>query len=167
MTATSSADPWAGGNDPWSAYRAPSGLQPPAAKHSQAGDKLSQIRTELRQDLQQLMQQQFSEQRAQASAGPSADQDPRIQKLEVGVHELQMQNRKFEGWFQSFGTQLSESKAQTAELQKTLQGQQTDVAKLRGEVSSAVSSLKSDMNNRLDDQLQRIEALLSKKPRTE
>ena len=167
VTATSSADPWAGGNDPWSAYRAPSGLQPPAAKHSQAGDKLSQIRTELRQDLQQLMQQQFSEQRAQASAGPSADQDPRIQKLEVGVHELQMQNRKFEGWFQSFGTQLSESKAQTAELQKTLQGQQTDVAKLRGEVSSAVSSLKSDMNNRLDDQLQRIEALLSKKPRTE
>ncbi|CAE7233097.1 unnamed protein product, partial [Symbiodinium necroappetens] len=83
----------------------------------------------------------------------------------VGVHELQMQNRKFEGWFQSFGTQLSESQAQVTDLQRTMQGQQADVAKLRGEVSSAVSSLKSDMNTRLDDQLQRIEALLSKKSR--
>ena len=168
-SASGSADPWAGGNDPWSAYRAPPGLPAPTAKPSQAGDKLSQIRTELRQDLQSLVQQKLAEQAAPASAvaTPSADQDSRIQKLEVGVHELQMQNRKFEGWFQSFGTQLSESKAQVNDLQRTMQGQQADVAKLRGEVTSAVSSLNSDMNSRLDDQLQRIEALLSKKSRTE
>ena len=165
--ASSSADPWAGGNDPWSTYRAPPGLPSPAAKPSHAGDKLTQIRTELRQDLQQLMQQQLAAQSTQTVTESTADQDSRIQKLEVGVHELQMQNRKFEGWFQSFGTQLSESKAQVADMQKAMQGQQADVAKLRGEVSSAVGSLKSDMNSRLDEQLQRIEALLNKKPRTE
>ncbi|CAE7294281.1 unnamed protein product [Symbiodinium sp. CCMP2592] len=139
-------------------------------KPGHAGNNLAQIRTELREDLQSLMQKQLAEHATPASESTStatASQDARIQQLEVGVQELQMQNRKFEGWFQSFGTQLSESKAQVTDMQKAMQGQQADVAKLRGEVSSAVGSLKSDMNSRLDDQLQRIEALLSKKSRTE
>ena len=168
--ATGSTDPWAGGNDPWSAYRAPPGLPAPPVQPSPAGNKLAQMRTELKPDLQSYMQQQFVEHAASTSEPPSsaiANQDARIQKLEVGVQELQLQNRKFEGWFQSFGTQLSESKAQVTDMQKAMQSQQADVVKLRGEVSSAVGSLKTDMNSRLDDQLQRIEALLSKKPRTE
>ncbi|CAE7238032.1 aquIMA [Symbiodinium sp. KB8] len=152
----SSADPWLGGQDPWSLGRAPPGLPHPptpastaAAQPSPAVSKLTQVKSELQAGLATLVRSEVQAVKAQL---PSADssQEARIQKLEVGLQEVCAQNSKFEQWFQTLGTQMSQQADQVVEVQKAVSNQQGELGALKSEVTSsiaqAMSGLQSDMS---------------------
>ena len=168
-TAQGGADPWLGGRDPWSAYKAPPGLPAPLAPitASSAESKLQQVRGEL----QESFRKQFEEYTNAQANQVNPDQEDRLQKLEVGMTELHEQNRKFQDWCQNLGGQLSAHSNQIGEVQRAVHAQQVEVGQLRSEftqvVASSVSNLQQDMSRQLSSQMQQIESLLSKKPRTE
>ena len=108
--------------------------------------------------------------------------EARLCQLETGFQELKAQNSKFEGWFQSFGQKVTESHARAETLTQSLQAQAGEVAQLRAEVArqaeqlpatvqSAVSSLLAELGAQMQQQFQQqhsqLEALLSKKQRSE
>ena len=97
-------DPWNGGLDPWAQALPPPGLAPPASSSNSvavaSAAKYDQIRAELSQDVQTLVAEQV-----RSNAPDSSAQESRLQKLETGCQELQMQTSKFEGWFSAFGKQ--------------------------------------------------------------
>ena len=167
--AQGSADPWLGGRDPWSAYKAPPGLPAPPASTtaSSAESKLQQARGEL----QESFRKQFEEYTNAQANKVNPDQECRLQKLEVGMTELHEQNHKFQDWCQNLGGQLSAHSNQFGEVQRAVHAQQAEVGQLRSEftqvVASSVSNLQQDMSRQLSSQMQQIESLLSKKPRTE
>ena len=115
---------------------------------------------------------------AQASSG----QEDRLQRLEVGFQELRLQGEKFEGWFQKFGQQVASSSQQIQEVACTVASQQKDLQHVRAEVSQqadivqsslhrSVAAMQSEVSSQLTAQLtsqfEKLEALLSKRPRTE
>ncbi|OLP89203.1 LINE-1 reverse transcriptase-like [Symbiodinium microadriaticum] len=175
-TASSMADPWAGGNDPWSQYRQPGpppGLekvQPSMEVDSQESakplvtKKLQQVEDKLRANMEQAVKQQFEQHKADAQDQPGHEQERRMQKLEVGLAELQQQNTKFEGWFQSFGTQVDQNAQELKGLQSAVQHQQAELVAVQDQVATqgqqvqqtvaqAVQVLQQDMTTQLSTQL--------------
>ena len=159
-------DPWLGGKDPWAAYKPPPGLSAPQPA-STADSKLQQVRGEL----QESFRKQLEDYTAAQSEKVNSSQESRLQKLEVGMTELHEQNRKFQDWCQNLGGQLNAHSNQIGEVQRAVQAQQAEVGQLRTEftqvVANSVSGLQQDMSRQLASQMQQIESLLSKKPRTE
>jgi predicted nucleic acid-binding Zn-ribbon protein len=152
--------------------------------------KLHELEHKLKQDVVATVRQEVEElakaseeATAQECQGKAQAQELRFRRLESDLEELKHQNGKFEGWFQDFGKQVSESSSQVKELQNAVQQQQADVTGLRHEigrhtevvqqaVSSAMGGLKVDIVSQLDQrmssQMEQITTLLaSKKPRTE
>ena len=159
-------DPWSNGKDPWSlgqqsASSAPPGLAPAASS------KLEQVAADLKQDVQHMIRAELN-----ASASSSTDDvTQRIQRLEVGLQEVQAQGQKFEGWFQTFGGQVVQQALEIKDVSQALATQQQDLAKTRSEVqatvSHAVSGLQQSFSTQLASQFQQIEALFNKKARVE
>ena len=181
--ATGTDDPWAGGHDPWSSYLAPPGLPAPKVPvppvSSTRDSKYDQLRQELASEVKTVVQQEVrSGSLAQASSG----QEDRLQRLEVGFQELKLQGEKFEGWFQKFGQQVASSSQQIQGVACTVASQQKDLQHVRAEVSQqadivqsslhrSVAAMQSEVSSQLTAQLtsqfEKLEALLSKRPRTE
>ncbi|CAE7833753.1 unnamed protein product [Symbiodinium sp. CCMP2592] len=164
-------DPWSEGPDPWAKARSSQQLRPEPAASSQVVSKLQTLREDLTQDLQEEVRKQV-----QAFTPPPGltAQDQRINELEVGINELRHQNTKFESWFQSFGTKVTDQASQIGQLTATVQEQQGELVKVRSElqttvkteVSSLQSALTNQMSAQLAGQLEQIQALLAdKKPR--
>ena len=165
-------DPWAHGQDPWSAARtgvelsASSATRPSPATVS----KLEQIQADLRHDLTAMVTQQVQVQTQQAPPGLS-DQDKRLHALEVGLNEVKPQNGKFEEWFQSFGSKVGAQATAVSELQATVQTQKNEIIKCRADlqhaVQHAVTSLQTELTQQLSSQLQgqfdQIQSLFSEK----
>ena len=162
-------DPWLGGRDPWSTCRPPPGLSNAkvSAPASTADSKLQQVREEL----QESFRAQFEEYSATQANKANAAHEDRLQKLEVGMTELHEQNRKFQDWCQTIGNQVSSHSNQIGEVQRAVQAQQAEVGQLRTEftqvLSASTANLQQDISRQLSAQMQQIESLLSKKPRTE
>ena len=162
-------DPWFGGRDPWSQCRPPPGLpNPPAPSSASTADsKLQQVRGEL----QETFRKQFEEFTTAQAGQANVKQEQRLQKLEVSMTELQEQNRRFQDWCQTIGTQIGTHSNQIGEVQRTVQAQQAEVGQLRTEFTQVLatsnSNLQQDISRQLSAQMQQIESLLSKKPRTE
>ncbi|CAE7241535.1 aquIMA [Symbiodinium microadriaticum] len=149
----SSTDPWSGGRDPWSQARLPPGLPAPAvpvatgaAQPSAAVSKLTQVKSELQAGLATLVRKEVHAVTSSA-ATPNTAQDDRIQKLEVGLNEVRMQNNKFEEWFQTFGTQMRQQAEQVLEVQQTVKSQQSELGNLRSEVTSSIAQVTPAANS--------------------
>ncbi|CAE7270136.1 aquIMA [Symbiodinium sp. CCMP2592] len=171
-----SADPWAGGLDPWSLARPPPGLLPPSgaasssAQPSAAASKITQVKSELQAGLETLVRKEVQTATA-ACAAPAADQDKRLLQLETGLKEVKLQNSKFEEWFATLGSQMQQQAQQVVEVQQAVTAQKAEIGSLRTEVSGsiiqAVTALRSDMSEQFTAQTASLEALLSKKHRSE
>ena len=171
------ADPWSGGRDPWSAARPPPGLplpttSPSTPSTSSASTKLLQLKTELQDGLATLVRQHVQDAVPAAASSQTAQaHEGRLQQLEVGLQEVRRQNSKFEEWFQTFGSQMQQQAGKVDDLHKTLTHQQTEISQVKTEVSAAMaqamSALHQDMSKQLAAQTASLEAMLSKKPRTE
>ena len=100
--ASSTADPWAGGRDPWAQYKA--GTEKPAqsvAPSPAAASKLSQIENGLRTEMQTVVQQELTAFAAKNSSASSGEVTGRIERLEASVQEMKHQGVKFEEWFRN------------------------------------------------------------------
>ena len=159
------ADPWSNGRDPWSQSRPPVLAAPPGLPTQATSSKLEQVAADLKQDVQAFVRKELE---TSGSIAAPTDTAQRLQRLEVGLHEVQAQNQKFEGWFQTFGGQVTQ---QAAELKDLSQGLAQSRSEMQNTVSAAVSGLQQSMSAQISAQLssqfEQIEALFNKKPRTE
>ena len=166
-------DPWLEGKDPWSQARSSTDTQHsrlPLPTTSPAVTKLAQIQEDLKHDLQDIVRQQVHAQASVALPGLT-EQDRRLAALEVGMTEMRQQSSKFEAWFQSFGTRVSDQATAIAGLQSTVQEQQRELASYKSEfqatVNSAVTGLQQDLAQQFSSQLQgqfeQIQSLFSEK----
>ena len=169
------ADPWAGGQDPWSAAKLAKDLPPPPGLslsrpvNTPAVSKLEQIGAELKQDLKGLVQTELAN--LPASNGSQSQQEDRLRKLEVGVAEIRQQNTKFETWFSEFGKKVATQGQELGNLSQSVQQQSQAFTRLQSEVeatmSGAVGKLQSDMTAQLQGQFEQLQSLLAdKKSRT-
>jgi len=172
-------DPWVSpAVDPWAKYVSTSATLP-------AQKRLDSFAAQLKTDIVEQVSEQLQS-GSTASTGTAALDAAtidRMNKLEVGVAELQAQGTQFRLWFDETGARMSAQDAQIAQVQSTLQQQQQDLQTVRHEVHSSAdtlhSSLATSMNqmqsqltNHMAEQLQtqmdRFEQLLfAKKPRTD
>ena len=163
-------DPWSNGRDPWSkAKPAVDGLAAASQPPSTAASKLEQISSDLRKDMHQIVKDHVS------SSSSSSVTEDRLQKLEVGLGEVKMQNQKFESWFATFGGKVSAQSDELKGLSGVVQSQKQEINSLRGEVqntvSTAVQSLQTDLTQQLSaqlaGQLEQIQQMFHKKQRQE
>ncbi|CAE7803672.1 DHX57 [Symbiodinium sp. CCMP2592] len=137
----SSVDPWSCGPDPWTLAKPPANsTAAPSASASTASTKLEQIKADLRQDLQQLVSDQLDAKQANDPPPGLSDHDHRLHQLEVGLSEVRHQNVKFESWFQSFGTKVSDQAQQIQTLAGTVKEQHQELTKVRTDVQSSIKS---------------------------
>ena len=148
-------DPWSHGKDPWSLAQAatshPSKADTPMP--AAAKTKWQAMETGLKQEVQSLVHQEIQAKGSEAQAS-----EKRLQKVEAVVSELQQQNQKFEGWFQSFGTKVSDQATALTSLQSTMQQHKQEIQQVKGDVersvNAAVSKLSNDMTSQMAAQLQ-------------
>ena len=168
------ADPWLT-NDPWSAYSQAKVSLPsskPVTKHyDEMAQKLQDsVRDEVIKEIKNLPVA------ADASSTPAVDQ--RFSKLEAGLKEVRAQGDQFQKWFTQANQRMTQQEQATHALKGALEGQQQELGVLRQDVKQTgiqvetqLASLRNDLGSHLDDKIdsamQRFEALLSKKQRTE
>ena len=149
------ADPWLHGRDPWSMAQSSAGNPSKADTPMPAAvqTKWQAMETGLKKEVQSIVHQEI-----QAKGGEAQASERRLQKVESIVSELKQQNQKFEGWFQSFGTKVSDQAAALTGLQSTMQQHQKELQQVKGDVersvSAAVSKLSTDMTTQMAAQLQ-------------
>ena len=165
-------DPWLAGGDPWALAR-PAAATPPRTEQalpSAARTKWNALEHGIKDDVQALIRQE----RTTWEAGHKSNED-RFQKLEAGMAELQHQNQKFEGWFQTFGAQVGEQATSLQHLSASVKQQQTELQQVKGDVersvTAAVTNLTAEVTNQmaaqLQGQMQQIQELFAdKKART-
>ena len=183
----SETDPWTTGPDPWSraasSVRPPPGLPPPSQASTATGTKLARLREELQADVEEKVQSECHKHGQATFKDFAASQEDRFRKLEVSVSELRMQSEKFEGWFSSFGKQVSENSSQIKAVNGKIAQQQSQLTQVHSEVSrtaevvnqsvqAAVGALGTQLGEQLQAQLQKQTSLLqeltaSKKARSE
>ncbi len=110
--------------------------------------------------------------------GPDEATLNRMNKLEVGMAELQSQGLQFRQWFDETGQRLATQDVQLSQVQSVLQQQQTDLANVRMEVQQAAennnaslaaslstlqSQLTDQMSSQLEAQMDRFETLMTGK----
>ena len=169
-----SVDPWTSATeDPWARYQASSTTPAPGAQK-----RLDSFADKLRTDIVEQVSGQLSN-----PVVISLDPDTldRMNKLEVGVAELQNQGIQFRQWFDETGKRLATQDAQLSQVHSALQQQQQDIVNVRTEVHNAADStnaslansltalqcqLTEQMSQQLEAQMDRFEQLMTaKKPR--
>lgn len=89
--------------------------------------------------------------RENSTATDSAS-EARFQRLEVDITELRQQHSKFENWFQDAAAASSSMQSQIGELRTQVNAHSTELGTVRSEIQNG---------------FQHLEALFSKKHRTE
>ena len=175
-------DPWTSASeDPWARYQAPSTIPGPGAQK-----RLDSFAAQLKTDIVEQVSGQLSACQtvaAPVTVGPDQSTLDRMNKLEVGVAELQSQGLQFRQWFDETGSRLASQDAQLAQVHTALQQQQQDLVTVRTEVHNAADSanaslassltalqsqLTDQMSQQLEAQMDRFEQLMTaKKARTD
>lgn len=137
---------------------------------------MAEIQEQIKNEIHQEMGQQLVTKAQEAiNAAASSDamarpQDSRIQALEVGLQELQGQNKQFHQWFQEAGDKLKANENSLGAIQHTLNVHQNELHSLGSTFHSTMKTVKTELSSELNDtfnkQFTRLEALLDKKQRT-
>ena len=184
-SSSSNGDPWwnAGTHDPWGLYHPPAGVQtqPMAVSMTDGTSKrfdalAEQLKTDLTEGLKQHVDQQIST--AAPSQQPDTQTQQRLQKLEVGMGELQAQGQRFAKFFEDTGAKIQAQDHQLGLLNQGLAQQQQDLQAVRSEVHTSAETLHQAMStsfttmktelaqevtSSIDAQLQKFEALITGK----
>ena len=145
-TEPSSADPWQGDKDPWSAWF--QGNDKPTAPSSSTGttttNKLQQIEAQLKENVHTAIQHELKE-----KADAMDLTEDRMGSLETTVKELCRQNDKFENWFQQAGRTTQHLNDKVSSLQTTIETQQQDLSQIRQEIQTQPQQFQESMQNAL------------------
>eukprot|EP00435_Cladocopium_sp_Y103_P070894 s259_g36.t1 len=171
------SDPWqAPEQDPWANFHS---TQATPASSAKRYDVLAE---KLKTDLQASLGQQLGAQLQEAHSSSSSHDHMRLQKLETDMEEIKAHQSTFHTWFKETGTRLASQDEQLGQLQSSVLQNQQDLRSVRAEVHTSAESLhqamqlsfgtmKSDLSSELTgamtSQMDRIEAMLSKRQRSE
>lgn len=176
VTTRPSVDPWtSAAEDPWARYQASTATSAPGAQK-----RLDSFAAQLKTDIVEQVSGQLS---TPVVTSPDENTLDRMNKLEVGMAELQSQGLQFRQWFDETGQRLATQDAQLSQVQTALQQQQQDLLNVRTEVHNAAEStnaslaasltalqsqLTDQMSHQLEAQMDRFETLMTgKKARTD
>ena len=82
------------------------------------------------------------------------------------MKEIRCQNQKFEEWFASFGSRVSDQASRIETIHHAVSQQGSELVKLRSvenSVTAAVGKLQTDISTRLAGQIEQMSALFSEK----
>eukprot|EP00435_Cladocopium_sp_Y103_P017800 s1742_g4.t1 len=170
-----SSDPWlTPQHDPWGKFVS-SGTAAAQPKHYDV------LAKKLKEDLSVTFREQLHADGSSSTTSTGLEQ--RMQKMEVGLTELQAHNQQIGTWMKDAGTKIAAQDEQLQQVHQGLQQQQADLVAVRSEVHSSATTLHqamqtsfstmkqeivTDMATTLDHQMSRFETLLTaKKPRQE
>ena len=177
MPASSSEeDPWQKYNqgpmsDPWARKGKPNvaaGSQSAAAGKS----RLSEIRDQLCQDVKSTVRKELEEHATNMDTTEAADahneHESRFAALEVGLQEVQNQNKQFLQWFSDAGAKMKVNEQAIGEIQHTLNAHQQEISALGNTFQSSLTHVREDLSQAMtkgfSDQMGRLETLLKKRP---
>lgn len=170
-------DPWTlPGKDPWKTTSAPKAA-PTGKSHLQevTGHLKEELTVAMRQKFEELSQNHIV---TEDFEGQQANNLKRFQQIENSLGEMQAQQLKFSGWFTSIGQQVQATEASIQGIQYTLSTHQADLQGLHHEVKgvseqvgqavhNALQNHKTEVASDFDARFDRLEALFSKKHRSE
>ena len=171
---SSKVDPWLT-HDPWS--RSWNNWTPSSASTSMAApsSRFDEIEAHLRDAVTKEVE-------AKIAAFPmDVEDDPKFSQMQVDITELREQHRQFSGWFnevsgkfQGMENTIQQQGAAIDLLNSQMVGQQEATSQLQTSVGGLEHALKTEMHNTrlwqqqaIEDQTQKLEALLSKRARNE
>ena len=173
--ASSTSDPWMQPhNDPWQHWKRPA---VDSAAAQPVRQRITELSKEIKADMKEYLQQELHQNARPAQELPDGVEH-RFSQLECGLQELQAHNVKYQGWFQEASTRMSNTEQQLqvmstalATTQDTVHRVETDVRQHAASVASSLHAVKSelsaDMSQKFDQFSEKLEALLSKKQRTD
>ena len=145
-SSSSGQDPWwntspgtPAEDDPWGGWK---GTQSSATITPATKKRFDALATQLKTDLTENMNSQMA---SANTAQLSEQQESRLKKLEVGLHELCAQGKQFSQWFQETGSRITAQDQQLAQVQNGLAQQQADLQAVRTEVHTSADNLHQAM----------------------
>eukprot|EP00438_Fugacium_kawagutii_P027064 Skav214855 [mRNA] locus=scaffold16:296995:306518:- [translate_table: standard] len=126
-------DPWLDGKDPWSGWQGPQAAAAPQAPSK----RLDALTDQLKSEVQVAVTKEINT--TAAGIPPQAEQ--RIQRLETGLQELQVQGQKFHHWFEETGTRLAGQDQALTQVQQQLAQTQKDLVGVHHEVQQSSDNL--------------------------
>ena len=167
-------DPWeTPGQDPWGNWHGTGHPSPAPAK------RYKKLADQLKTDLQETLQKKWAEKHSQDQSSQNAQ---RLCQLESDIVEMKAHQSQFHSWFQETGTRLAKQDEQLTHLHAGVKQNQTDLQAVRTEVHTSADSLHQAMQLSLGNikgditaevttavtsQMDRLEALLSKRQRND
>lgn len=170
-------DPWLA-NDPWKHW-APlagsnteeSGQEVIFCDHHSAPSQPAKQRIEVLE--QRLLDQVDAKLAASVPPGFAAMDTDQQATRDAEIQELKAQNAKFENWFTEAGVRfgkmdshLAAQSTQIAQLQTALESQQSTTSNLQHALEGLNQSFRMELQNTMEAQTSRLEALLEKRARS-
>ena len=161
------ADAWMNGGDPWSAYKArvDPGNQTLFPENKQKSSSETQMKFQMLQTQVETLAQQLKH---KDGADEDMKQDENTVAMEI--EELKSQQNKYEQWFHSAGSRVSNMEghmqkqaAQIQELGMAVQNQTGATAKLQQQMEGIQTDLNATLHQQFEAQNTRLEALLEKR----
>ncbi|CAJ1449681.1 unnamed protein product [Effrenium voratum] len=163
-------DPWQAGQDPWSQWFHQHPAEGQATSSKPAADRLQQAEERIKADVTASLQKQLDQWQPpnswdedQTMADDTHKFESRFQHLEPSVAELRQQNYKFEQWFGEAAEANAATNHQINAIAKEVHTQQAELSNLNKSVSDHNAEIRREMSAGFSN----IEALLSKKHRTD
>ena len=168
---SSEADPW-GQDDPWRNWKQPATTAVAAKPSAAASSKIDEMEARLAAKFSEQIAEQVRS--LEPEDAPMDAQSSRIDKLESGMQELQAQQTKFNGWCQDAADRMKLMNQRMTQQESTIASMGTQVAanaaateQLGQTLTCVQSQLTNDMLAAMEKQTNQLEALLSKRLRTE
>ena len=167
---SSDSDPW-GTNDPWKNWHK---SEEPVVTVKPSAAAVTKI-DEMEARLAAKFSEQIAEQvRAWEPADADMESDQRLNKLESGITELQAQQAKFHGWCQEAADKMTLMTQRITQQDTNIASLNTQVVanaaateKLGQSLGNMQTQISCDMQAAMEKQTSHLEALLSKRLRTE
>ena len=166
--ATEGGDPWQQGRDPWATwFQAPSKTSASSSTTTKAAvDRVQQVEQRIRADVKAVVRKELEEQASGQDVAMYMDNhgaEHRFSRIEADLGELRHQNAKFEQWFAEAGAANHNTATRLQSVAEQVGLQQQEITAL----NSSFNGLRSQMQEDMQTGFGRLEALLSKKSRTE
>ena len=137
------------GSDPWQQWLNKHKVNTPMA--TPVRSRIDEVTKELRESVKGMVQTELHNSDSSSSTGANEAiqkvNDKRFDKLETGMKELQVQNGKFQAWFQETGTRLQSTEKQMQIFSSALETTQSEVRQVQQDVKTSAESVHQSFEN--------------------
>ena len=181
-TGQASTDPWSDpAKGPWNSFLGAVKPSAPTSLSTAGSKRIEQLSDQLRSELNMNLKQEVANLHGNANPDLSTFQpqqqqaDKRLAVLETHVSEIKHQHTKFEQWFGEVKQQASHTDERLNQFQSALHQQKGELTQLSTDVHanteqlthSMLTNLRSEFSAKLTNRFDKLEAMLSKRHKTE